>query len=55
MDPKGKGIVINDKEKDTLNIEEPKGDKRNDSGSNNKRGWIGDPAKINPKQGKLGL
>jgi hypothetical protein len=38
MDPKGKGIVINDKEKDTLNIEEPKGDKRNDSGSNNKRG-----------------
>jgi hypothetical protein len=36
MDPKGKGIVINDKE-DTLNINEPKGDKPTDSGSNNKR------------------
>jgi hypothetical protein len=35
MDPKGKGIVINDKE--TLNIEELKGDKPTDSGSNNKR------------------
>jgi hypothetical protein len=37
VDPKGKGIVINDKEKETLNIEEPKGDKLIDSGSNNKR------------------
>jgi hypothetical protein len=35
--PKGKGIVINDKEKETLNIEEPKADKPIDSGSNNKR------------------
>jgi hypothetical protein len=35
MNPKGKGIVINDKE--TLNIDEPKGDKPIDSGSNNKR------------------
>jgi hypothetical protein len=34
MDPNGKGIVINDKE--TLNIDEPKGDKPIDSGSNNK-------------------
>jgi hypothetical protein len=37
MDPKGKGMVINDKEKETLNIEEPKGDKPSDTGSNNKR------------------
>jgi hypothetical protein len=37
MDPKGKGIVINDKEKETINIDEPKGDKPTDSGSNNKR------------------
>jgi hypothetical protein len=37
MNPKVKGIVINDKEKETLNIEEPKGDKLTDSGSNNKR------------------
>jgi hypothetical protein len=29
--------VINDKEKETLNIDEPKGDKPTDSGSNNKR------------------
>jgi hypothetical protein len=36
MDPKGKGIVINDKE-ETLNIDEPKGDKPTDLGSNNKR------------------
>jgi hypothetical protein len=35
MDPNSKGIVINDK-KDTLNNNEPKGDKPNDSGSNNK-------------------
>jgi hypothetical protein len=37
MDPKGKGIVINDKEKQTFNVDEPKGDKPTDSGSNNKR------------------
>jgi hypothetical protein len=37
MDPKGKGIVINDKENEILNIDEPKGDKITDSGSNNKR------------------
>jgi hypothetical protein len=36
MDPKGKGIVINDKE-ETLNIDEPKAVKPTDSGSNNKR------------------
>jgi hypothetical protein len=36
MDPKGKRIVINDKE-ETLNIDEPKGDKHTNSGSNNKR------------------
>jgi hypothetical protein len=37
MDPKGKGVVINDKEKETLYVDEPKGDKSTDSGSNNKR------------------
>jgi hypothetical protein len=37
MDPKGKGIVINDKEKETLNINEPKGNKTTNSGSYNKR------------------
>jgi hypothetical protein len=39
MDPKGKGIVINDKEreKEILYVDEPKGDKPTDSGSNNKR------------------
>jgi hypothetical protein len=39
MDSKGKGIVINDKEKekDTLYVDEPKGDKPTDSSSNNKR------------------
>jgi hypothetical protein len=37
MDPKGKGLVITDKEKETLNIDEPKGDKPTNSGSNNKR------------------
>jgi hypothetical protein len=37
MDPKGKGIVINNKKKETLNIDEPKGDNPTDSGSNNKR------------------
>jgi hypothetical protein len=37
MDPKSKGIVINDNEKEILNINEPKDDKITDSGSNNKR------------------
>jgi hypothetical protein len=39
MDPKGKGMVINDKEKEkeTLYVDEPKGDKPTDSCSNNKR------------------
>jgi hypothetical protein len=37
MDPEGKEIVINDKEKETLNNNEPKGDKPIDSVSNNKR------------------
>jgi hypothetical protein len=37
MDPKGKGIVINDKEKEILNIDEPKGDNITDSGLKNKR------------------
>jgi hypothetical protein len=37
MDPKGKGIVINDNEKEILNINEPKGDKITNSSSNNKR------------------
>jgi hypothetical protein len=36
MDPKGKRIVINDKEQ-TLNIDELKGDKPTDTSSNNKR------------------
>jgi hypothetical protein len=37
MDPKGKGIMINDKEKETLYVDEPKGNKPTDSDSNNKR------------------
>jgi hypothetical protein len=37
MDPKGKGLVINDKEKETLYVDEPKGDKPTDSGSNNNK------------------
>jgi hypothetical protein len=37
MDPKGKGIVKNDKDNETINIDKPKGDKLTDSGSNNKR------------------
>jgi hypothetical protein len=36
MDPKGKGIVINDKEKESF-VNEPKDDKPTDSGSGNKR------------------
>jgi hypothetical protein len=37
MDPKGKGMVINDKDKETLYVDDPKGDKPTDSGSNNKK------------------
>jgi hypothetical protein len=37
MDLKGKGMVINDKEKETVYVDEPKGDKPTDSGSNNKK------------------
>jgi hypothetical protein len=37
MDPKGKGMVINDKEKETLYVDEPKGDKPTDSGSRHKK------------------
>ena len=36
MDPKGKGIVINDKEKESF-VNEPKDDKPTDSGSGHKR------------------
>jgi hypothetical protein len=36
MDPKGKGMVINDKEKETF-INEPRGDKPTDSGSSHKK------------------
>src|SRR5688500_19637766 len=36
MDPKGKGMVINDKEKETF-VNEPNDDKLTDSGSGNKR------------------
>jgi hypothetical protein len=37
MDPKGKGLVIDDKEKETLYVNEPKGDKPTDSGSSHKK------------------
>jgi hypothetical protein len=39
MDPKGKRMAINakEKEKETLYVDEPKGDKPTDSSSNNKR------------------
>jgi hypothetical protein len=38
MDPEGKGMMINDKEeKETLYVDEPKGDKPTDFGLNNKR------------------
>jgi hypothetical protein len=37
MDLKGKGIIINEKEKETVNNNEPKGEKPIDSGSNNKK------------------
>ena len=36
MDPKGKGIVINDKEKESF-VNKPKDDKPTDSGSGHKR------------------
>jgi hypothetical protein len=36
MDPKGKGIVINDKEKESF-VNEPKDDKPTDSGLGHKR------------------
>jgi hypothetical protein len=36
MDPKGKGMVVNDKEKESF-INEPKDDKPTDSGSGHKR------------------
>jgi hypothetical protein len=36
MDPKGKGIVINDKEKESF-VNEPKDDKPTDSGSGHKQ------------------
>ena len=36
MDPKGKGIVINDKEKESF-VNEPRDDKSNNSGSGHKR------------------
>jgi hypothetical protein len=37
MDPKGKGMVINDKEKETLYVDEAKGDKPTDSGWSHKK------------------
>jgi hypothetical protein len=37
MDPKGKGMVINDKEKETVYVDEPKGDKPTDLGSSRKK------------------
>jgi hypothetical protein len=37
MDSKGKGMVINNKEKETLYVNEPKGDKPTDSGSSHKK------------------
>jgi hypothetical protein len=37
MDPKVKGMVINNNEKETLYVDVPKGDKPTKSGSNNKR------------------
>jgi hypothetical protein len=36
MDPKGKGMVINDKEKESF-LNKPKDDKPNDSGSSHKK------------------
>jgi hypothetical protein len=37
MDPKGKGMAINDKEKETLYVDEPKGDKPTNSSSSHKK------------------
>jgi hypothetical protein len=37
MDPKGKGMVVNDKEKESL-FNEPRDDKPTDSGSSTRRG-----------------
>src|SRR5688572_25191882 len=37
MNPKGKGMVINDKEKETLYVNEPRDDKPTDSGSSHKK------------------
>jgi hypothetical protein len=37
MDPKGKAMVINDKEKETIYVYELKGDKPTDSGSSHKK------------------
>jgi hypothetical protein len=37
MDPKGKGMMINDKEKETLYVNEPKDDKPTNSGSSHKK------------------
>jgi|SRR5690349_17477185 hypothetical protein len=37
MGPKGKGMAINDKEKETLYVDEPRGDKPTDSGSSHKK------------------
>jgi hypothetical protein len=37
MDPKGKGMLINDKEKETLYVDNKKGDKPSDSGSSHKK------------------
>jgi hypothetical protein len=37
MDPKGNRMVINGKEKETLYVNEPKGDKPTDSGSSHKK------------------
>jgi hypothetical protein len=37
MDPKGKGMVINNKEKETVYVDEAKGDKPTNSGSSHKK------------------
>jgi hypothetical protein len=37
MDPKGKGMLINNKEKETLYVDEAKGDKPTNSGSSHKK------------------
>jgi hypothetical protein len=37
MDPKGKGMVINDKEKEALYVDKPKDDKPTDSDSSHKK------------------